>query len=128
MCGGALQNTMRIVIKTLQGSRGGGVLKIGENSEADYVDDPMLVTCDILDSQLLLCFLSELVGHVHDTDDEGWNRTGDTGYRFIYDMLLNYQAARDFCQNLNGHLVYMETEDEYQTVVQLLNDSPGKCY
>ena len=28
MCGGALQNTMRIVIKTLQG--GGGVLKDGQ--------------------------------------------------------------------------------------------------
>ena len=55
--GGALQNTMKIVTKTLQWSE--GVLKIGQISVKEYVDDPLPQVEDpfVWAPQLIYCSL-----------------------------------------------------------------------
>ena len=61
----------------------------------------------------------------HSPLEEDWVVTGNSSYKFFYDMKLPWQNASNYCIDLGGHLIALETIEEVTLVEGIIMAHKG---
>ena len=55
-----------------------------------------------------------------------WINIDGSVYKFVTQPQMNLYNAEEYCNDLNGHLVRMETQAEFDLIITLLRENPGE--
>ena len=48
--------------------------------------------------------------------EEDWIVTENSSYKFFYDMIVSWQNASDYCNEIGSHLIAFENKEEIELV------------
>ena len=57
-----------------------------------------------------------------------WLHLSGSSYRLFPDVLLLKSEAQALCAEHNAHLVRLETQEEFDRIVGIINSTYGKCF
>ena len=55
-----------------------------------------------------------------------WVFRSGSAYKFVTDQALTWTEARDFCDTIGGHLLRMETVEEYEMIKSIVQANYGQ--